>query len=240
VASKTGNNKVGVKAIDPHVVSVTQISPGHFDVVVDRISMTFRATDFGNFGADGAIRVNTRNEIISFSYIESLASGNTVLASANMNPTVHVPGLVLKDKGVPSTSLVKKSGIPPETPVGEVRLIVSGPFRVKTQPKSPTNRDTDLEWGIVVPTSSIDTFAATGVGAGVTQDMVYGGTLSHETGHILGLLHRTAGGDPFPDGITTPKQKNIMFPSANPPTMENFDIIQAKAVRQSDVLRRNP
>jgi hypothetical protein len=238
VASKTGNNNVGVAAIDPHVVAVTRVSAGHFDVEVDLNSMVFRAADFGNTAADGAIRVNTRNEIISFAYIESLASGNNVLASANMNPTVHVAGLVLKDKGVPSSSLIRKSGIPPDTPVGEVKMTVSGPFRVKTVATTPANRNTDLEWGIVVPTASIDTFATQVAGGGVTQDMVYAATLSHEVGHILGLLHRIAGGTNFPDGISTPQQKNIMFPSANPPTMENFDIVQAKTIRLSDVLTR--
>ena len=107
---------------------------------------------------------------------------------------------------------------------------------VRPQPNSPADkkRDINLLWGLSVPTTQIDNFAA-----GVNVDMIYGQTLAHEVGHVLGLNHRIATGDPFPDGITTPAQKNLMFPSANPPN-ENFDIIQAKAVRFSEVLRRNP
>jgi len=32
----------------------------------------------------------------------------------------------------------------------------------------------------------------------------------------------------------------VMFPSINPGEVENFDIVQAKAIRLSEVLRRNP
>jgi len=57
---------------------------------------------------------------------------------------------------------------------------------------------------------------------------------------VLGLRHRIASGDPFPDGITTPKTRNVMFPEINPGEVENFDIVQAKAIRLSEVLKRNP
>lgn len=114
-------------------------------------------------------------------------------------------------------------------------MVVLSGFRVSPQPKSPATRDVNLLWGISVPTTSIDNFAA-----GTNVDMIYGATLAHEVGHVLGLRHRIAGADPFADGLTTPKTKNLMFPQLNVSTAEDLDIVQAKTVRLSEVLARNP
>jgi hypothetical protein len=230
------------------------LSDGHFDVVVDQISMTFRALDSGNSAADGAIRVNARNEIITIAYIESLASGITVLAQAQLIPTNHAKGGLLKDKGVPSSSLIKKTGIPGDTPVSQVTLAVLPPIGVGAQPATPANgaRNVNLLWGLSVPTTSIDTFVARPdiVAIGANSDMIYGATLAHEVAHVLGLRHRippgvlaspkSKGPDPFPDRISTPKTKNLMFPQLNVATAENLDIVQVKAIRLSEVLARNP
>jgi hypothetical protein len=256
VAAKTHNSKIGVNATDAHVVSVTAsaLSTGHFDVVVDLTTMTFRAQDFGNAAAEGAIRVNARNEIITFAYIESLASGTQVLAQAQLIPTNHAKGGVLADKGVPSSSLIKKTGIPGDTPVAQVTMAVLQAIRVGAQPPTPANgaRNVNLLWGVTVPTTSIDNFVARPdiVAIGANSDMIYGATLAHEVGHMLGLRHRIPPGvlasptskapDPFPDRISTPKTKNLMFPQLNVATAENLDIVQVKAIRLSEVLARNP
>jgi putative peptidoglycan binding protein len=258
VAVKTHNAKIGVNAIDPHVVSVTKsaLSDGHFDVVVDQISMTFRALDNGNSAAEGAIRVNARNEIITIAYIESLApaSGPTTLAQAQLIPANHAKGGVLRDKGVPSSSLIKKTGIPGDTPVGQVTLAVLPAIGVGAQPATPANgaRNINLLWGITVPTRSVDAFVIRPdiVAVGANSDMIYGTTLAHEVGHVLGLKHRIPPGvlaspqskqpDPFPDRLSTPKTKNLMFPQLNVATAENLDIVQVKAIRLSEVLVRNP
>jgi hypothetical protein len=97
-------------------------------------------------------------------------------------------------------------------------------------------------WGIAVPTLTMDTSAATfAPGNAVTY---YGAVLAHEVGHTLGLNHRIANtgptGDPYPDSITIPSIQNVMFPSINFGSVENLDIIQAKAVRFSEILFRNP
>ncbi len=262
VARKTGNPKIGLAAIDPHVVSVTQFTgaggaaqPGHFDVVVDQISMTFRAQDSGNSAAEGAVRVNARNEIITFAYIESLAGGTAAnpsrtLAQAQFIPTNHAKGGVLRDKGVPSSSLIKKTGIPGDTPVSQVNMVVLSQLFIGPQPATPANgaRNINLLWGITVPTTSVDAFV-TQVGAPANADMIYGSTLAHEVGHVLGLRHRIPPGvlaspgskpDPFPDGVRTPKTKNLMFPQLNVTTAENLDIVQVKTIRLSEVLLRNP
>jgi hypothetical protein len=72
----------------------------------------------------------------------------------------------------------------------------------------------------------------------MSQDLLYGSTLAHEVGHVLGLDHRTTR-PPFADGLRTPRDKNLMFPGTTR-NMENVDIVQVKAIRNSEVLRRNP
>jgi hypothetical protein len=256
VARKTGNPSIGVAATDAHVVSVTKspLSDGHFDVVVDQISLTFRAQDTGNSAGDGAVRVNARNEVITFAYIESLASSNNALAQAHLTPTNHAKNGVVTDKGVPSSSLTPKTGIPADTPAAQLTMAVLPPIGIGVQPATPANgaRNINLLWGISVPTTSIDRFATRPdiVALGANLDMIYGATLAHEVAHVLGLRHRipvgvkaspqSAGPDPFPDRLRTPQRKNLMFPQLNVRTAENFDIVQVQAVRLSEVLRRNP
>jgi hypothetical protein len=74
-------------------------------------------------------------------------------------------------------------------------------------------------------------------------NMIYANTLAHELGHVLGLNHRvpkTAPVDPFPDGLSIPRDQNIMDPNAPARIAESFDIIQVKAILLSEVLARNP
>ncbi len=263
VATKASTPTIGTKATDKHVVSVTQATiggapvPGHFNVVVDDPSMTFLALDGnrGPAGAAGAIQINARNEIITFGYIEALAAGTSRLAQAQFIPTNHAPHGRLTDNGVPSSSLIEKTGIPGSTPVGKVNLsVIPHLFVDSPQPATPhgSARSKNLLWGICVPTFSIDRFIAKMHFNGSTASaaMIYGETMAHEVGHVLGLKHRVPSGvkaltnskgpDPFPDGLRTPQTKNIMFPNIFVSVTTNFDIVQVKAIRLSEVLRRNP
>lgn len=244
VATAAGNPLIGLAALDANIVSVTlpdPTEPGHFDVRVNKQKFTFRTTDTEG---DNSVRLNARNEVIVFAYIHSLASGNTVLAQAQVWPHNHAPktrkdppsatSLILRDSGVPSTSLISRTGIPGSTPVGAVNLRVLAALFAKFK-STQTARHIDLLWGITVPTFSIDNASNA-----ANRDAFYATTLAHEVGHVLGLKHRIASGDPFADGLTTPARKNVMFPFLNFPAAENFDIIQSKAVRFSEVLFRNP
>jgi Putative peptidoglycan binding domain len=247
VATKAGTPTIGTEKTDSHVVSVTQAKiggtpvPGHFNVFVDAPSMTFLAPNFGPTGAEGAVQVNARNEIITFAYLEALARSDA-LAQAQLIPTNHAPHRRLTDKGVPSSSLIPKTGIPGSTPVSPVTLSILRKFRVGPAPATPAKgaRSIDLLWGLVVPTFNIDQekvrLNLNGVNA--NSAMIYGNTMAHEVGHVLGLKHRIKG-DRIDDGVGAPGDKNMMS-GGNCAEAENFDIIQVKAILLSEVLLRHP
>jgi hypothetical protein len=261
VKASAFNPKVGHPngSLDTKVVQVTQVEAGHFDVEVNDINLTFNSAA----NQRDAIRINARNEVISVAYIEqdpTLGTGTTTLSTALLCPANHAPSsktrqpegapnqagtakayttakFTLPDLGTPSTSLIPKTGIPPDEPADKVNLIVLFPD-VNWQPNSPANRDIDLLWGIVVPTRNMDS----AVSSGTVDDTrhMYGFVFSHEMGHILGLGHRGAVTNPVTDGLAIPADKNIMRPIVKPPDTENFDIIQVKACRFSEVMNRNP
>ena len=260
VAAVAANTSVGLPALDAKVVNATLVSPGHFDVEVNDVNFTFNSAA----NQIPAIQINARNEVISVAYIEqdpTLGTGTTTLSTALRCPANHAPltsarqpegspnqlgtakgyttaNFTLPDLGTPSTSLIPKTGIPPDTPAGNVNMIVLYPD-TNWQPASPATRDVELLWGIIVPTRNMDSAVKAPVTAANRRHM-YGFVFAHEMGHILGLGHRGALANPVTDGIAIPPDKNIMRPFVNPPVTENFDIIQAKAVRFSEVMNRNP
>ncbi len=251
VASSAGNPKVGLATLDARVTSVTKVSDGHFDVNVNDQALTFRAA---RSDAVSAVRINTRNEVVSFAYLHS-RSTSTALATAVLCPWNHAPlaradpprvysaaSYTLADQGIPSNSLIPKTGIPGDTPVGEVKMLVLF-ADVAWLAADPGTRHTDLLWGVDVPTTSIDSSSsATGGDATI---LAYGNTLAHEMGHVLGLGHRGVPTEPIPpsgvgDRLARPRNENLMHPSNPPPQAENLDIIQVKAIRFSEIMFRNP
>jgi hypothetical protein len=200
-----------------------------------------------------AMRVNARNEVIVFAYVHSIAAlvvnrrREKPLAVTVANPINHAPkarrdppqpsARFLKDKGVPSSSLIRKTGIPPDVPVSEVRMNLLDAQAVNFRGSSSATRDVNLQWGIIVPTSSIDDNAKT---ASVNPDLAYGSTLAHELGHVLGLGHRGRLADEITDKLAVPKFDNVMSGNTNFLRNENLDIIQVKAVRFSEVFFHNP
>ncbi|MGZ5136405.1 MAG: hypothetical protein ACXWCX_01250, partial [Burkholderiales bacterium] len=258
-ASKTGNDKVGLGALDAKLVTVTKVENGHFDVEVNDPNMTFQAAD-GDERA--AIRINARNEVISFGFIHSEAGGAGTLATAKLCPANHAPktrarqpegapnqkgtakayskaNFTLPDKGTPSSSLIPRTGIPPNTPAGTVNMVVLFPD-VNWQGATPPKRDIDLLWGVIVPTTNIDASSSVVPGDAASLILAYANTIAHELGHVFGLGHRGNTADKVSDGVALPAQQNLMHPTNPPPQAENIDIIQVKATRFSEALFRNP
>ena len=248
VASSAGNAAIGQPKLDRHVVAATPEGDGVFNVKVDDQSMTFRTVVLSD--ALRAIRVNARNAVVVFAYIHSIVipddpKNNGALAVTVANPVNHSPerkippkpSLLSKDKGVPSSSLIKKTGIAADVPVGEVRMVLLDQLSVRFQGNDATARDVNLQWGIVVPTSSIDTNANT---SSAPLDLAYGSTLAHELGHVLGLAHRGLLSDPITDRLAVPRLDNVMSGNTNFLRNETFDIVQTKAIRFSEVLFHNP
>jgi hypothetical protein len=244
IATSAGNKKIGLPTLDSKVVTVTKVSDGHFDVEVNDVALTFNATSSDSVAA---IRINARNEVISFAYMHSESSAKA-LATARLCPVNHAPkprkdppraytraSYTLEDKGIPSSSLISKTGIPGDTPAGTVKMVVLFPD-VSWKP-TQTDRHVDLLWGVSVPNTSIDNSSSATGGEATIQ--AYGNTLAHEMGHILGLGHRNSSGAVW-DGLNVPANENLMHPSNPPPRAIDSDIIQVKAIRFSEVLFRSP
>jgi len=241
----TANNKVGKAALDGFVEKVTLAAPGIFDVEVNNDRLVFRPR--GPQEVD-TIKINARNEVITFAYIHSQKSADA-LATALLCPWNHAPlaranpprqpytkaSYTIKDKSSPSTSLIPKTGIPDDVPVDEVKMVVLS-ADMAWEGGSPATRKEELLWGVIVPTRTIDT-SVMGLAAD-KRYLAYGNTLAHELGHIFGLGHRGGGG--VPDGLMIPPAENLMHPSNPPPQAENLDLIQVKAIRFSEALFRNP
>lgn len=251
VTASVASTTVGTSALDSKVIKATRVSPGHFDVEVDDVNLTFTATSAKQ---TSSVQLNARNEVVSVAYMASGpgagGGGAITLSTAYLCPVNHAPlaraspprayttaAYTMTDLGTPSSSLIPKTGIPADTPADPVKMIVLFPD-VTWQGTSPATRDTRLLWGIGVPTADMDSAVA----APTTDKirLMYGYVFAHEMGHILGLGHRGATANPVTDGLALPANENVMRPFANPPTTENFDIIQTKAVRFSEVMFRTP
>jgi len=267
VAGSVANNKIGDAALDNNVVAVTLVQTGHFDVEVNDAKFTFNSAADQRSAVRINARNEVVN-VAYIEQDPTLGTGTTTLSTALLCPANHAPSskarqpeaapsqrtppggakdyvqanFTLDDLGTPASSLITKagdkSGIPPDTPASKVSLFVLFPD-VEWQAATPVNRDVNLLWGIIVPTRNMDSAPTAPKTVDKTRHM-YGFVFAHEMGHILGLGHRGATGDPVTDGLALPADTNIMRPFVKPPDTENFDIIQVKAVRFSEVMARNP
>jgi hypothetical protein len=140
--------------------------------------------------------------------------------------------------GAPSSSLIPKTGIPPDVPAGKVNMTVLGVLNVVWEGSAVANRNINLLWGPVVPTRNIDTSPTVKTADRVR--LAYGNTIAHELCHVWGLGHRGPAGASVPDGLAIPPDENLMHGSNPPPQAENIDIIQVKALRFAEPMFRTP
>jgi hypothetical protein len=176
-------------------------------------------------GYTRAARLNFRANVMNFVYIHSDRQGN--LGAADDYPASNAGGSI-SDNGTPSTSLISPSGIPPDGGAVVQNMTLLAP-RARPAPAAQPNRWQGL--------FSMYVTDACGNPSNLNAQQTYATTIVHEFGHILNLAHRVDQvGSPYNDGLNYPPNENIMH-WANPwAQAQDFDIIQAKAVRQSPLV----
>lgn len=168
-----------------------------------------------NTNGNRAVILNRRAGVMNFAYIHSDRGSN--LGVAMFNPASNA-GASFTDSGTPSTSWISPTGVPPDGAAGNVTMNLGGAFNHPRIANIVAMYVTDTNGNPSQPAAR----------------MTYAGTIAHEVCHLLNLNHRVdQAGSPFNDGLNYPTGENVMHWN-NPTTIaQDFDIIQAKAVRQS-------
>jgi hypothetical protein len=164
----------------------------------------------------GAV-LNHRPNVMNFAYVHS-AAGGALGAAIDRASAV---GATITDTGTPSTSWISPSGINPDGAAGTVTLNLRP---ARTRPATPPNL-----YSMIVSDACGDPTTLAG-------QQVYANTIAHELGHILHLGHRGVAADGVNDGVNFPLNENMMHPSNAPALAQDFDIIQARAVRLSPLV----
>jgi hypothetical protein len=154
--------------------------------------------------------------VFNFAYIHSGTA--SVLGSA-IDRDSNI-GANLTDNGTPSSSWIKPSGVAPHAAAGVVTMNVR-----------PPRQRTPAVAGLYSMWVGTDTASPTKAG------MKYGNTIAHELGHVLHLGHRSNPAGSVDDGVNHPPDENIMHPSNPESIAQDFDILQARAVRNSPLLK---
>jgi hypothetical protein len=170
-------------------------------------------------------RLNFRQNVMNFVYIHSDRAGN--LGAADDYPASNA-GATISDNGTPSTSLISPSGIPPDgAAVNQTMTLLAA--RARPAPAGNPNRWQGL----------FSMYVTDGCGnpSNLNAMQTYATTIVHEFGHILNLPHRVdQPGSPYNDGLNYPPNENVMHWNNPWAQAQDFDIIQAKAVRQSPLV----
>jgi len=183
-----------------------------------------------------ATGLNYRPGVMNFAYVHSEVTPN-VRGAASDFPASKIappaPGArpTITDNGTPSTSWISPSGVAPEGAAGAVTMSLITRIQRPGHPR-------------LFAMFLCDTI---GDPANPAAQQLYAKSMCHELGHILNLGHRIERADPatvsgwafngiFRDGLTHPPQENIMFWAGVQAICQDFDIIQARAVRQSPLV----
>ncbi len=162
---------------------------------------------------------NWRPNVFNFAYIVNGGAGVLGSAIDRQNDA----GASVTDNGTPSSSWKSPSGIPPHGAAGAVVMKLRPPRRRSNANPNP-----------VVGLFSM--WVATKEESPKKQIMKYGNTIAHELGHVLHLSHRGDASNAIDDGVVYPIDENVMHPDNTEAIAQDFDILQARAVRLSPLV----
>jgi hypothetical protein len=168
--------------------------------------------------------LNFRPNVMNFAYVFSHATG--ALGAASCYPASNA-GATIADAGTPSSSWISPSGIPPEAASGPTTMTLLGAHPIPPPAGRPA---------AFAALFSMYVTDGNGNPSTVAGQQAYANTIAHEFGHILNLGHRGVAGDAWDDLVNYPSNENIMHPTNPPALAQDFDIIQARAVRQSPLV----
>ena len=172
-----------------------------------------------------ATRLNYRQGVFNFAYIHSDHNGN--FGAATDYPASDA-GMNIRDNGTPSTSWIRRSGIPPDIPVDPVEM----DLLLSRERQAPRWRVFPQLFAMYVTNGCGDPDFA-------WNQLTYGYVIAHELGHVLNLGHRGEFGE-FGDGLIHPARQNVMCQGRGALVSQDFDIIQTRAVHQSPLVRPRP
>jgi len=173
-------------------------------------------------------RLNHRDNVLNIQYIHSIQKnpGSLIFGWAADRPA-HPDHPSISDNLIPTPSWMAPTaamggggcGVPPDpNPGGSITMDLL----------DSSNRPDFPNLAAILITNDNGT-PSTDAGA-----RRYGNCIAHELAHVLGLRHRVGAG---PDGtIGHPPQQNIMCQGEPPMTRQDFDRIQAQAMRRSPLV----
>jgi len=159
---------------------------------------------------------------MNFAYVRSTFGDTPAVATlgAAIDRASNV-GATLQDNNTPSTSWVTPNGIAPD----------GAPVNTTMNLRPPRTR-------AATPPNLFSMFVSDRCGDPTTLagSNVYATTIAHELGHILHLGHRGVAANGVNDNVNFPLNENIMHPTNPPAQAQDWDIIQARAVRLSPLV----
>jgi len=169
-----------------------------------------------------ASRLNYRHDILNIQYIRSIHMPGWLVFGLTTDFPDNSNGASIDDDDTPTPSWYQPPGngcgVDPDGPPG-------GPVSMVLFPKHQRAGHPNLFAFLITNDNGDATDPA--------RDPFYGKVIVHELGHVLNLRHRVG---PGPDGLGHPPRENIMCQGQPPGVSQDFDRLQAEAVRGSPLV----